>query len=121
MKIARIYIRVSTQEQAIEGYSIAAQKEKLLAFCKAKDYIVGDIYIDGGFSGADIERPGLQKLLTDIEKENTAMYRFAETSLSDQAKNYVEEEAMAVEDKATAEGIQDKYIKLLEELEGKYN
>lgn len=71
MKIARIYIRVSTQEQAIEGYSIPAQKEKLLAFCKAKDYIVGDIYIDGGFSGADIERPGLQKLLTDIEKEDT--------------------------------------------------
>ena len=71
MKIARIYIRVSTQEQAIEGYSIPAQKEKLLAFCKAKDYIIGDIYIDGGFSGANMERPGLQKLLADIEKEDT--------------------------------------------------
>ena len=56
-----------------------------------------------------------------IEKENTAMYRFAETSLSDEAKIYVEEEARAIEHKASADGVQDRYIKLLEELEDKYN
>lgn len=71
MKIARIYIRVSTQEQAIEGYSIPAQKEKLMAFCKAKDYIIGDIYIDGGFSGANMDRPGMQKLLSDVKNKDT--------------------------------------------------
>lgn len=56
-----------------------------------------------------------------IEKETTAMYRFAETQLSDESKKYVEDEAMAIEDKATAHGVQDKYVKLLEELEGKYS
>ena len=56
-----------------------------------------------------------------IEKENTAMYKFAENSLSDEAKKYVEEESKAIEDKATEDGVQDKYIGLLEELEGKYN
>ncbi len=71
MKVARIYVRVSTQEQAIEGYSISAQKEKLTNYCKAKDYIIGDIYIDGGFSGANMDRPGLQKLLYDIETKET--------------------------------------------------
>lgn len=71
MKIARLYVRVSTAEQAIEGYSIPAQKEKLIAFCKAKEYIIGDIYIDSGFSGANLERPGLQKLLHDIETKET--------------------------------------------------
>ena len=55
-----------------------------------------------------------------IEKENTAMYRFSENSLSEEAKKYVETEAEAVEDKATENGVQDQYIKLLEELEGKY-
>lgn len=56
-----------------------------------------------------------------IEKENTAMYKFAENQLSDEAKKYVEEEALAIEEQATAEGVQDNYYGLLEELEGKYN
>lgn len=56
-----------------------------------------------------------------IEKENTAMYKFAETSLSDEAKKYVEDEAMAIEEQATKDGVQDKYVKILEELEEKYN
>lgn len=56
-----------------------------------------------------------------IEKENTAMYRFAETSLSDGAKKYVEEESKIIEDKATEHGVQDKYIELLKDLETKYN
>lgn len=55
-----------------------------------------------------------------IEKENTAMYKFAENQLSDEAKKYVEEEAMAIEEKATEDGVQDKYVRLLEELEEKY-
>jgi len=38
MKKAGIYIRVSTQEQAEEGYSIQAQKERLINYCKAKDW-----------------------------------------------------------------------------------
>lgn len=45
MKKVAIYIRVSTQEQAKEGYSISAQKDKLITYCKAKNWIIYDIYI----------------------------------------------------------------------------
>jgi site-specific DNA recombinase len=101
MKIARIYIRVSTQEQAIEGYSIPAQKEKLIAFCKAKDYIVGDIYIDGGFSGANMERPGLQKLLSDVKSKDTdivVVYKLDRLSRSQKDTLYLIEDVFLPRD-----------------------
>ena len=65
MKRAALYIRVSTLEQAQEGYSIGAQKERLLAFCKAHDWLVADFYIDGGYSGSNLDRPGIQKLIAE--------------------------------------------------------
>ncbi|HLR20541.1 MAG TPA: hemerythrin domain-containing protein [Tissierellaceae bacterium] len=55
-----------------------------------------------------------------IDKENTAMYTFAEQRLNDDSKSYVEEECNKVEKQATEEGLQDKYIAMLEELEEKY-
>ena len=62
-----IYIRVSTQEQAIEGYSIQAQTERLQAYCTAKGWGVFHTYTDAGFSGSNMERPGLSQLLVDVE------------------------------------------------------
>lgn len=62
-----IYIRVSTQEQAIEGYSIQAQTERLQAYCKAKGWGVFHTYTDAGFSGSNMERPSLSQLLEDVE------------------------------------------------------
>lgn len=67
MKRAGLYICVSTLEQAQEGYSIGAQKERLIAFCKAHDWTIMDIYVDGGYTGANINRPGLQKLISEID------------------------------------------------------
>lgn len=67
MKKVALYIRVSTREQT-EGYSIDAQKDKLVAYAKSRDYIIHNIYIDGGFSGANIDRPALSQLLGDINK-----------------------------------------------------
>jgi len=64
---AALYIRVSTQEQ-VENYSIEAQQEKLKAYCKSKDWIIHDIYIDPGYSGANLERPDLQRLLSDLSR-----------------------------------------------------
>lgn len=58
MKRAALYIRVSTTEQAQEGYSISAQKERLIAYCKAHDWFVADIYVDGGYSGSNLGRVG---------------------------------------------------------------
>lgn len=62
-----IYIRVSTQEQAQDGYSVEQQTERLTSFCKAKDWPIFDVYTDPGFSGANTQRPALQKLFSDIE------------------------------------------------------
>ena len=64
-----IYIRVSTQEQAMEGYSIGAQTERLSAYCKAKDWPIFHIYTDPGFSGSNMQRPALKQLFQDIEHQ----------------------------------------------------
>lgn len=66
MKKVAIYIRVSTQEQTESGYSIGEQKERLMAYCKAKDWSVYEVYIDGGYSGSSLNRPAIQKLKLDI-------------------------------------------------------
>lgn len=67
MRVA-IYIRVSTEEQVKEGYSISAQKHKLKAFCIAQDWEVAGIYPDEGISAKDMNRPNLQRMLKDIEE-----------------------------------------------------
>lgn len=59
-----IYARVSTEEQATEGYSIAAQKEALLEYAKVRQIDIVDQYVDEGKSGKSIDgRPQMQKLL----------------------------------------------------------
>lgn len=71
MLVARLYLRVSTNEQHKEGYSIQAQKERLINYCKAKDYIIDDIYVDGGYSGSNLDRPAMNKLLIDLKEKKT--------------------------------------------------
>lgn len=62
---AALYIRVSTKEQ-VENYSIPSQKEKLEAYCKAHGWEIYDHYIDGGYSGSNMDRPDLQRMLKEI-------------------------------------------------------
>lgn len=68
MKRVALYIRVSTQEQAQEGYSIGEQRERLIAYCKAQNWVIADVYVDGGYSGANLNRPAMQKLIIEISK-----------------------------------------------------
>lgn len=68
MKTA-IYIRVSTEEQVKEGYSISAQLQKLKAFCISQEWEVAGIYADEGISAKDMKRPELQRMLKDIKEE----------------------------------------------------
>ena len=67
-KRAAIYIRVSTEGQREEGYSIDAQKELLEAYCISRELKKREFYIDGGFSGSNIERPAMEKLIEDIRR-----------------------------------------------------
>lgn len=64
-----LYIRVSTEAQAEEGYSIEAQEKILRAECTAKEYDESLVrtYIDAGASGSNINRPALQNLIDDSE------------------------------------------------------
>lgn len=93
MKKVGIYIRVSTQEQANEGYSIQAQKERLISYCKAKDWHIVDIYTDGGYSGSNLDRPGIQKLIADIEKiDMVLVYKLDRLSRSQKDTLYLIED-----------------------------
>jgi len=65
-KHAAIYIRVSTDAQAEEGYSIDAQKEQLTAYCVSRGIKNYEYYIDGGWSGSNINRPEMQRLIRDV-------------------------------------------------------
>lgn len=62
-----IYVRVSTEEQVKDGFSISAQKNKLLSFCDFNDWNNYKIYVDEGISAKDMNRPELKKMLLDIE------------------------------------------------------
>lgn len=62
-----IYIRVSTQEQASEGYSIGEQEARLTKYAEAHNWITYKIYSDPGYSGAKMDRPGLKELIQDVK------------------------------------------------------
>ena len=67
-KIAGIYIRVSTEDQAREGFSLGEQKEMLESYCKAKRYKVYKIYEDAGISAkTGNKRPAFDELKQDIK------------------------------------------------------
>ena len=70
MKKVGIYVRVSTGPQAKEGYSIPEQKERLTAYCKARDWNIVKVYVDAGYTGSNIERPGMEALIKDVEEGN---------------------------------------------------
>lgn len=84
MKIA-IYIRVSTEDQAKEGYSLEVQREYLESFVKGEGLEIFKVYQDDGISGYSTERPalgpslmgtgrptpvGLKELLKDAKEKN---------------------------------------------------
>lgn len=71
-RIAGIYIRVSTEDQAREGFSLGEQEEKLKQLCAFKEYQVYKVYKvyqDAGISAKDMEhRPGFQQMMDDMRK-----------------------------------------------------
>ena len=67
MKRVALYIRVSTARQDQEGYSIPLQKERLIAYCKAKGWVVAGMFVDPGHSGSTMDRPGLVNLMEGID------------------------------------------------------
>ncbi|NLI73648.1 MAG: recombinase family protein [Euryarchaeota archaeon] len=62
---AAIYARVSTEDQAREGFSIQDQLKRLNAYCKAKGWTVSGEFIDDGFSGRNVDRPEYQRMMEE--------------------------------------------------------
>ena len=73
-----LYGRVSTDEQALKGFSIEAQVEALKEYCKENGLKIVDIYLDEGISGAKppLKRPALKRLLDDVSAGKIDMILF---------------------------------------------
>lgn len=63
-----LYIRVSTDKQATEGFSLDAQREKLNAYCVSQGWTVDEkhVYVDSGVSAKSTERPEYQRMLAAV-------------------------------------------------------
>lgn len=101
IKVA-LYPRVSTQEQANEGYSIQEQIERLTKYCEAMDWTIYKIYTDPGYSGGDTNRPGLQEMLKDVRDgkvEKVVVYKLDRLSRSQK------DTMLLIEDEFLAHGV----------------
>lgn len=95
---AALYIRVSTEDQAIYGFSLPAQLSLLTEYCNRNNIDVYDTYIDEGISGQKENRPQFQRVIKDAEKRlfNIILVhkfdRFArKVELSQRIKNHLAE------------------------------
>lgn len=86
------YVRVSTEEQAREGLSVEAQKEKIKAYCQLKDWTLKDIISDEGRSGKNLNREGIQaiiKMIIDNEIEGLVVYKLDRLTRSVKDLNFL--------------------------------
>lgn len=95
MKHTALYLRVSTEVQADEGYSLAAQAEKLEAYCRMKGIMQFRRYVDGGFSGSNLSRPAVTELVEAIRGgavERVVVYKLDRLSRSQKDTLYLIED-----------------------------
>lgn len=62
-----LYVRVSTEEQALNGDSLRTQREELTKYALANHFHIMGIYEDDGFSATNLKRPALQRMLEDVK------------------------------------------------------
>jgi DNA invertase Pin-like site-specific DNA recombinase len=69
VKFAVGYTRVSTQDQAREGVSLADQRQKIEAWAQSKGVALRAVHEDAGVSGKSTEgRPGLAQALDEVSR-----------------------------------------------------
>jgi site-specific DNA recombinase len=69
MDRAVVYARVSTEDQAQNGVSLDAQVTRCLEYVSSQNYELADTVIDAGISGKTTDRPGLQRILSLVNKK----------------------------------------------------
>lgn len=62
------YMRVSTEKQAEEGYGLDSQKRDITEYCQTNGLNITDWYVDDGYSGENMDRPQVQRLITDCKR-----------------------------------------------------
>jgi len=67
VKKVAIYVRVSTEDQAKEGFSLSAQLERLRSYCEARGWKIYREYVDDGYSGRHTTRPAYQRMLEEMD------------------------------------------------------
>lgn len=65
---AALYIRVSTEDQAKEGFSLDAQEKHLRDYCKARGWDPVAVYVDDGYSGRTINRPAYMEMMDSMDE-----------------------------------------------------
>lgn len=95
------YVRVSTENQ-LENYSIDEQVQRITGYCRAKGWALLKIYTDGGYSGGNTQRPGLQQMLQAIrtnEIDAVVVYKLDRLSRSQK------DTLVLIEDEFLAHGV----------------
>jgi DNA invertase Pin-like site-specific DNA recombinase len=62
------YARVSTDDQATEGFSLGAQIEMLRAYAESQDWMITGEYVDDGYSGRNGKRPEYKRMMDRIDE-----------------------------------------------------
>lgn len=97
LKKAALYVRVSTEGQAEEGYSIEAQKKLLEAWCVSKEIECFEFYIDPGYSGSNLDRPAVSAMLSDAvdgKLSHVVVYKLDRLSRSQKDTLYIIEDVL---------------------------
>ncbi len=63
------YLRVSTEKQVEEGNGLDSQRRDIENYCRKNELIISDWYEDDGFTGANMDRPALQRLISDCSRK----------------------------------------------------
>ena len=66
---AALYARVSTEEQAVTGYSLDAQLEKMRMYCEIQNLTIAGEYVDDGYSGTNTRRPAYRHMFSPEERK----------------------------------------------------
>ena len=66
-KRVAIYTRVSTEDQAKEGFSLASQVNRLRAYCDGQSWTIAEEYVDDGYSGRDVKRLAYGRMMQERE------------------------------------------------------
>ena len=84
-----IYTRVSTEDQAKEGFSLGAQRERLEAYCLARGWEVASCYVDDGHSGRNVRRPAYQRMMAERDRWD-ALLAIKMDRIHRNARNFME-------------------------------